>query len=307
MAVTRKHGIYGVGVGATLLGGITRQSLVTNSEVKSEASSGEIYSRFTALYAQRVAPSFTTRSIASALNVCGALGVSIAGLSGGLAVYAQKHTDGGTRAGASSHRKYTMVKGILVPRTLQVDHQGDATLSYDAIVTYDGVNDPVVITDLVSLPSGLTDAERFTLGTAAVGGVTIGQKTGVSIDFGLTVRGEGADSDVWDTLASIETMHPTITFDGIDVEWCKAANIPLAGKAATHANTAIYLRKRSAGGTFVTNVTAEHVKLTAAGMIVADTLFDGGAGETGKAKLTLRCDYDGTNAPIVVDTASAIT
>lgn len=307
MSVARKHGIYGVGVGATLLGGITRQSLSTNSDVQSEATSGEIYARFVALYAQRVAPGFTTRSIATALGACGPLGASLAGLSGGFCLYAQKHADGGTRAGTLSHRKFSMVCGILVPRQLTVDHRGDATLSYEAVVTYDGVNDPVVITDLVSLPSGLTDAERFTLGPVTLESVTLSQKTQLTIDFGLDAVGESADSEIWDTLASIRAQHSTIKLEGIDVEWCKAANIPLTGKSATHANTKIYLKKRALGGTFVADGTAQHLKFTAAGLVTPDTLFDGGLTDTGKTNLTMTCYYDGSNAPIVIDTASTIT
>ncbi len=71
MPVTRKHGPYGVDIGGTLLGGITRQSLVTGSQVQSEATSGEIYARFVAMYAQKIAPSFSTLNIASALNASG--------------------------------------------------------------------------------------------------------------------------------------------------------------------------------------------------------------------------------------------
>ena len=61
MAVTRKHNLYAVGLGATLLGGITRQSIATGTEVRREATSGEIYARFQSLYAQKIAPGFSTK------------------------------------------------------------------------------------------------------------------------------------------------------------------------------------------------------------------------------------------------------
>lgn len=306
MAITRKHGIYGVGLGAVLLGGITRQNLATNSEVKGEASSGELYNRFIALYAQRLAPGFTTRSIATALGATGVMGLSLS--SAALTLYAQKHAAGATRASGGNHRSYTFASGILAPRQLTVDHRGDATLTYEAVVvSADGTNSPITITDSVSLPSGLTDAERFTLGTWTVGGISLGEIRRLQIDFGVDIASEGADSEIWDTFCSVRGQHSTITFSGIDVEWVKSTNIPTAGLAATHANTVGYLRKRALGSTFVANGTAQHIRFTAAGLITPDNIFEGSERDAGEVSLKMALYYDGSNAPLTVNTASAIT
>ncbi len=307
MAVTTKHGVYGVVIDSTLLGGITNLNTRTGSEVRNEPTSGEIYARFQSLVAQLPGAEFTTLNIAAALDLCALTGVDVGGLAAGLNLYAQKHVEGGTRAGAASHRKYTLKDGILVPRTLSVTHQGDATLRYEAVGIWDGSNDVITISDSQSLPGGLTDAERFTLGPVTIESVSLAQVRAFELDFGLEVVSEGSDSDIWDTFISIASIQPQITLRGIDMEWFKAANIPLLGKAVTHTNTAIYLRKRAAGGSFVIDGTAEHIKFTAAGLATIDTPFDADGNEAGETSLVVPLKYDGTNAPLVIDTTSAIT
>ena len=249
MAVTRRYGIYSVGFGSgggsTLIGGITKQSLSTGSTVKGEPTAGSVYPSFQSMTAQQPGASFDTLHVAAALDACGLQGLSIASLTGGFNLYAQKHAEGGTRAGSGAHRQYVFNEGLVVPRSLSVDHQGDATISYDVIATYDGTNDPVVINDSVSLPTSGSDDERFTLGPVSIESVTIDHLKSLQIEFGIEVNSEGADSEVWPRFASITSVSPKITLRGVDVEWLKSANVPLAGKAATHANTTVFLRKRA--------------------------------------------------------------
>jgi len=307
MAVTRKHSLYAVQIGSTLLGGITQQRVQTGTEVRGEATSGEVYNRTQSITAQKPSANFTTLAIATALDAVGLTGVDIAGLSGYLNFYAQQHADGGTRAGAGSHRKYTIRKGIIVPRLLQVSHQQDATIAYDVTVTYDGVNDPITITDSVSLPTGITDAERFTLGPIRIGNIALAQARSFEIDFGITVQSEGAESSIWDTFASIVTIAPRLTLRGIDIEWFKAANIPLLGKAAIHTDTKIYLRKRASGGTYVADAVAQHISFTADGLAYIDTVQDANGQDPSEVMLVMPLRYDGTNAPLVINTATTIT
>jgi len=306
MGVTRKHSLYAVGLGATLLGGITRQSIALGSEVRREATSGETYARFQSLYAQKIAPGFSTKCIATALTACGTVGASIADMAGGLALYAQKHADGSSRTAGSNHRKYGFTRGILAPKNLTVDHRGDALLTYDAVVVYDGTNEPMVITDSVALPAGITDAERFTLGPVQIGGVTLTGVHNLSIDFGLDVVGESADSDIWDTFASIRQILTTIRLTGIDVEWLKAAAVPLAGLVATRANTAIYLRKRAKGSSFVAAATAQHIQFKASGLATIETPFEGQGSDGSQTTLSLPLDYDGSNAPLAITVGIAL-
>lgn len=309
MSVTATHTLYGIEAGTgVLIGGITRQNIATNSQINGEVTSGEVYRRFLSLYQQKITPGFSTLAIAAALGQVGVSGVSIADMTGGLDLFAQKNLCGGTRSSGSTHRRFTFSKGILVPRRLSVNHGGDATLDYEAVIAYDGVNAPVVITDSIALPTGLLGmTERFTMAGMTIGSVSVGAKQSWSIDFGIDAVGEGADSDIYDTCSYIRTIQSQLTVESIDVGLLAAANIPLTGKVATHATTSIYLRKRLSGGTgFVADGTPEHVKITCDGLIVPDNAFTADGGNSGRVSFTLPLRYDGTNAPVIINTASAI-
>ena len=307
MGVERKHGIWAVDVGGSILGGISQQNVRTGTQVAGESTDGEVYVRHQSINEQKPVATWTTNWIATALALIGLTGKAIEDLGGGLSLYAQKHAKGGTRAGAGSHRKYNMTEGLILPQALSVQHRGDATLSYLAAATFDGNNDPVVPTDNVSLPGGLSGAERFTLGPATIESVSLPQIRSFELNFGLTAEGEGADSDIWDTIISIADIAPVFTLRGIDVEWFKSTNIPLTGKAASHANTAVYLKKRASGGTFVANGVAEHIKFTAAGLAHIEDAFDGSGNETGECSLVMPLKYDGANDPVVINTAAPIS
>jgi hypothetical protein len=305
MGVTNRHGLYAVKIGEVVLGGITAQNVATGTEARGEAASDEVYPQIQSIVAQKPSAGFTTLAIAAALDAVGLLGVNIADLTGLLVCYARKHKDGGTREPGAAHRSYTINNGILIPRTLSCEHQGDATLTYEALVTYDGTNEPVIVADSVTLPVGTANDERFSLGPVTIGGVTITSVRSLQIDFGINAVTEGADSDIWDTLVSIRNIKPTITLRGIELAWFHASGIPLTAKVATHLNTQIILRKRAAGGTFVVPETAEHISFTAAGMAYIDAPMNATGEEPGEVSLMMPLIYDGTNDPVVIDTTAA--
>jgi hypothetical protein len=314
MPVTRVHTLgpielYTDAMGAAvLIGGVTQQEIPTGTEVRSEPSSGDPYPSHQAIVSQKPAPSFTSYHIATLLDAIGVAGLKIASATNyGLRFYAQQYTEGSTPASGSVHRRYTVREGMILPRRITCSHQGDAQLEVDVLVTYDGTNDPIVITDTVAMPSGLTDAQRFTLGPITFGGVSLPQVTGIDINFGLGAVTRGSNSEIWDTHASLRTIRPSLTLRGIDIEWFKSSVIPLIGLSGTHANSAIYLRKRAVGGTFVADATAEHQKFTACGLAYIDRAFAASTNEDAEPAVMIPLRYDGTNYPIVVDTTSAIT
>ena len=290
-----------------MVGGITQLGLSTGTTVRGDALSGEVFNRFQSLISQAPAAQYTSLMVGLAIDQAGLSGTDVDGLTGGVQLHAQLHADGGTRGGATSHRKLSINDGILVPRRLTCDHQGDAAITYEVLAAYDGSNDPIVILDAQSLPTAPDDNQRFTIGPVTIESVTIDHIRGFELDFGLNASTEGADSEYWDRFVSVKTIQPTLTLRGVDPEWLKAANIPLLGKNATHANTAIYLRKRADGGTWVADNTAEHIKFTMAGLCYIDGAFDANGQALGETSLVLQGVYDGSNDPIVIDTTSAIT
>ena len=300
--VTNLHLISGVGVGATILGGITAQDLALEHELGGEAKSGELYARYQALYSQKYTPGFTTEDVAAALGACGATGLSLA--TSALALHAIKQADGGNVAAGGVHRSYTFSKGILFPKLLTCEHQGDASISYGAVViSADGSTSPLVIGETATVPA-ITIHSAHTLGAIAIGAKSLTHCKKLEIEFGLECVSEGADSDILDTFATLRAVVTEIRLSGIDTTWLKSDTVPESGLVGTHANTTIYLRKRAAGGTFVADATAEHIKFTAAGLAVIDKALGGNPNEV---DLRMPLSYDGTNAPLTISAASAIT
>lgn len=288
-----------------VLGGITQCRAFTGSEVRTEATSGEAYARWQAIYGQAPGISFTTKKIAAALDVCGAAGLRISGGSGGktgLTAYFQKQKEGGTRESGSTHLKANIIEGLLVPRRLSVAHQGDAELTYDALASWDGTNDPIVVTDEVALPAAPTDSERFTLGPVSLNGTAFDRITNLSIDFGIAAEMVTADSDLWPKFARISEIMPLIELDGIDTDWFEACG--LDGTNIVHASTTLVLRKRALGGTFVAAGTSEHIAITCCGLLYPEDIAAAQAQQIATGKLRLPLRYDGTNLPLVIDTTA---
>ena len=303
MAVTNFHGPHGVLVDSIPIGGITQVGVTLGTQLRNDATSGEVYNRFSSVQTQTPGATFATYQVGTAIDATGVIGYDVSS-GAGLALYGVKHQLGGTRATGNVNAKYSISDGILSPTRLSVSDKGDATLAYECAALHEpaGANDPIVPT-FVNAPLSLTDALRFTLGPVTIESVSLSQVTGVEIDFGINVVRRPADSEIWDTYASIETIQPVITLRGTLVTWFGSGGVDHDGLAITHANTTIYLKKRAAGGTYVANGTAQHIKLTAEGLATVQQCFDG----SGEVIISIPCHYDGTNAPIVFDTASTIT
>ena len=293
--MSARHNLYAVEIGAALINGITQLTTPTGTETGGEAQSGEPFPRHKFTRAQKPRPGFTTTDIETALTASGTLGVDIAGLSGGLKLYAQKRLHGGTRTTGANHRRISVLDGLLLPRQLSCEHQQDATLSYEALATYDGTNDPLTVTDGLALPAGLAKSDLFTLGPIDLAGETLSDLTSLQIDFGIEGVTEGAQSAVWDDHASISDVQVKVTISGKDVLLFKAAGIPLLGTDGTHANTSIALYKRAAGSTLVAGIS-----LTMAGLVYMDNALNAAGIATADDTITMEGTFDGTNNPIVL-------
>jgi hypothetical protein len=306
MSQSVRYSIHAVKLGATVIKAIGSSGLTLNENVSAERTTSTVYDEFQSIRGRAPVATFGTRDLAAALGVTGLAPVDVSTLSGGVVLYLSKHADGGTRSSSSDHRTETIVNGILVPRMLTCDHQGDAMLTYEVIATSDGVNDIVQVADNVALPSIDPDQERWTMGSVTLEEESITGMRSIQIDLGHRVTAEGADSDVDPTFSSVENISPSITIRGIDPTYFSSGKIPLGGLDASHANTTIYFRKRALGGSFVADGTAEHVKLTACGLSVNESR-DGSSGSPAESSIRIPCRHDGTNAPLTVDETSAIT
>jgi hypothetical protein len=307
------HVLHCVKANTAIIGGLTASEVQIANEVRGQATSGLAYRQFLSLVTQGHTSSFTTLDLKTALDAIGANGASIGGITGGLKFYfAQEEEEGPGFAAGSVHRLLTMTKGIVHPTRLNCGDVGDADLAYEATAVYDGSNAPIILDDAAALPTVALDQKRYALGPVTLGALVLTQKVNVSIEFGIKVETRRVDGDSFAISATISQVQPKIILRGNKVKWfgVSPAGIPLAGQKLLHATTKLYFRKRDLGGGFVLDATAEHVKITAAGLAVIDqpgSFTHGDRRTPGETTLTIETYHDGTNLPLIITTATAIT
>lgn len=305
MPLDSKYSLAAVELDTTVLSGITRHSVGTDTQTVSDITDGELFARWLSIMAQDPKARFTTQHISAALTNIGLLGTSINDLSSGLKFYSQKHQHGGSRASGSVHRVLTFIDGIIVPRQLTVEHQGNAEIEYEALITWEGSTDPIQISDTAALPT-ISSIGKQTLGPITIAEVDFDHIKRLTIDFGVVTEQESADSDIWPRHVSIKSIKPVARIEGIDAKWFSATKIPLLGQGCSHANTTAYLRDRAQHGTYAANDSTTHTSMTMSGLAYGEEVLSASGEEVESVTLVLEMDYDGTNLPIVIDTTADI-
>lgn len=304
---------YGVGIkdkdalSLTLVGGIENQSLGLNSQHTAEETAGADFARQGHVTEIKPRGSFSSYSVNTLIDLLGIRGASLAGgANAGFELYQLKKTETGELASGAVHRKLVIPNGLILPRSISVSHRQSAIMSAEVLSIFDGTNNPVIIAPAIAAPTGLDDTHRFSMGEITIGGVTLTGNLSVSIDFGNSAASEGGDSDVYDSKIEVGQILPTISIRGKDVaKFADTGGIKLTGALGTHANTKIVLRRRSRGtGEYSTG--ADHILITAEAMIAIDDAFSASGNKRGEIGLKLTCLDDGTNAPLVFNTAHTI-
>ena len=303
---------------AVLIEGVTQADISANITVKREVAANSIFAKVATVEAVKPVASFTTYNIAQAFGAGGlglsGLCVTSDGSHPGITLYAQKQGCSGASAG-SVHRKYTIATGILAPQSLTVDHRGDASIGYQIFAKYDGSTDPVVMTPSVALPtpSAAVDARwtMYSMSTFNAGEPvrtdSLEGKRNITLDFGAQVTSEGADSTVFDSVQSISQVLQTLTVRGVNPEWfvadaSSAGVVDFDGRSLITDDYLVFtLRKQN-----TPLATAEHIKITVRGTLVVQTLLSGSPNSPAEASVEMHLIDDGTNAPVIVDTAFAL-
>jgi hypothetical protein len=291
MAASNAFNIFAVQKAATVVGGVTASSLPINSNIGADITSAEIYPRIIFIRGQAPTLTFTTKSLATALTQFPILGTDFS--ASAFSMWGQKKADGGARSASADHEKWTINGGILVPTTLSVTGQEDAELSYEGTITFKTPTAAIVRTN-ATLPTGVTDADRYALGPLTVAGTALTGMDSYNLDFGITVQSEVTDGDITPTFAAISMVKPIHTWTGIDATWFN--DITLGGTDSTTTVTTQVLRHRLKGGSFG----GADLTVTTRGLATIENVFDGRGNDTGKVNLKLESFFDGTNVPVVI-------
>lgn len=294
--------------GATVLPGVDGLDEQMNPNVRNEVTVGSPYPQFVTLVGQKPTVPMSSRALATILGVTGSVGANIDDTNNFLVIFSKMTDEGGTIDAGGPHRTYTHTRGILRPTSLTCNHQEDALLNFEALLfSEDGAAAPIAIS-AGALPTLPRDNIRHTLASATIAGVSFACQTSLNIAFNNGATTRGCNSNIYDTFVEQPGIQPTITLTGLDASIFADANIPVAGKGATHVNTVIWLRKRDESGIgFVADGTAEHIKIDAEGLAVI-TSHRGRGTSSAEIDVQITCSIDDSgNAPIGIQTNVAIT
>jgi hypothetical protein len=275
-----------VKIGTAVIAGCTNISCQIGNTVRGEASSGEILTRVVALYAQKFSAGFSTEDLKAALEACGPMGSSLA--AGNLVLFGSKLADGGSLASGSTHASATAATGVVAPRSLNCAHQGDATISYEAMISAaSDVTDPVVLSLVAALPA-IAGVTKWALKTLTIGGVSVEQGLSVSVDFGLRIEGESGGGSIRDRVVAIRGVQPRLTISSN-----KIANVLSNLKGASGAFS-IVLQQRIDGGSYGPAT----ITLSGTALALQEQLLSVSGQGLGQVALSGHVQYDGTHDPI---------
>lgn len=295
-------------LGANWIGGIVSAAFTNAPQMQTEPTAGSIYPVQTSIQEIKTGFRFTSHNVSSALSVLGFLGIPLSAQVPAELFEIQYGDDGFIVAG-SNHRKIAFTTGRAIWRTISVANRQDAQIEIEVFgLSPDGSTNPAVFTEGVAAPAAVDDA-RHTIASATLAGIAMGCVTDLRLESGLTITPEGCKSDIFDTRMGVQSVVPKIMVTTLATQLVGSAagKINLPGVAATHANTSIKLRKRvNKTGTFVADATAEHVAITADGMVVPVQPFQANNNADGNTQFELTATFDGTNAPFLINAASAL-
>ena len=302
------HKAHALKIGANWIGGIVSAAFTNAPTMQTEPTAGSIYPLQTSIQEIKAGFRLTSHNVSTALGILGFLGIPLSAQVPA-ELYEINYGDDGFIVAGSNHRKIAFSTGRAIWRTVSVANRQDAQIEIEVFgLSPDGSTNPAVFTEGVAAPAAVDDA-RHTIAFATLGGISMGCVTDLRIESGLTITPEGCKSDIFDTRMGVQSVVPKIMVTTLAAQLVGsgAGKINLPGIAATHANTSLKLRKRvNKTGTFVPDATAEHIAITADGMVVPVQPFQASNNADATTQFELTATFDGTNAPFLINAASAL-
>ena len=290
------HTISGVKYSTTNINQITNANFTPNLVQLLEGGSGLVEAGFIAVPGAAPEFAFSTTAVKTALATLGDVdGIGFS--SSELIWFFQKVTDGGLRAGASSHIKATAAKGLIVPLTLTIPHQGKAVITYRVIlISADGTTAPIAFTASQSLDAGIVVGnEVYVLGGVSLNNSDLDGVSSVTIDFGLGVWIDGGSGLYYPTHSGISVRRPSIT---IQTKYIDAfVSWSLDGQAVDSNDCIVTITGLTEGGGLNGS---DQVTFTVDEGHMFYSALGGSDGERVAGQVILTPTYDGTNETIVV-------
>jgi len=292
---------------------LTSVSMPVQASVQRQVDAGHIFATTGHIDFESVDLQFTSMMAEAMINLIGVRGRCIKQPGGEtINVYVAQYGCDGPLAG-DVHRRYSMNTGILFPNTATCDHRGNLAISATMRAVFEGTGTgPVTISDGVNLPSAAQIGDqsgRWSMhsGTKTqVNAKDVTNKRNINIDFGISTSTQGADSEVFDTFASLDSVLPVVSVQGVDPTWFDTVELTINGKEVTHANTRIPFRKRDGAGGYIDDATAVHIEVTAHGPAYFPDLLSGNGTDPASTSLRIEPVEDSSgNSPLIINTGVA--
>jgi hypothetical protein len=276
----------------TLVVPASQASFNPSLNVAAQRTAGNLYPTHTAVMGGAPTLSFGTPALATALDVVGLGSLT----STQTTVYFAKLSGDGFAG--SGHVSYQMNGALVVPDSINAQHNSVASINYTAY-GIDSGSGAVTTSGSATLPTVASLDECFVGGKVAFDSNDY-QTTGWSLSFGQNVDHGMTSGDAWPTYACITSRNVTANVTSLDVglqDW----------EGASETSVVMYARKTDQASTRIADGTAQHVSLTFAEAFVHPQARAGTRGQAATETLMIQPTYDGTNNVVVVDTSTTIT
>ncbi len=303
------YGLYAVSIGSTVIRQITNQAFDPAVQEMLVSGSGQIDAEHASVSSQVAMMRFTTTELDVAIGAAGVIGLKIdeANDSNQMVFQFRRRAQGSTYASGSVNVKMTVKLGLLMPVTVNAA-QGDtpASIEYLLVCIYDGTNDPIIIEDDAALVDKTPAISKvWTVGPWYVNGNLVDIIQDFTMNFGINHQAPLGSGNVWPTLAYIQSRNPSMTCTGLDLAPA-IEDIGLLGVARSGITRA-FLRKKAQGAANVAANVAEHIRFEVAEGRITTQNASVDHQDDANLGLLVTPTFDGTNAPIVVNTASVIS
>ena len=292
-----------------VIGQITEQSVSPNIEEMLTGGSGLVDASHVSVSQQAPVIRFATHAVKTMLDAVGIAGLAI-DLGADPTIIVElwwRRRSGAGWAGDSLHVKQTVSKGLLVPVSLSAQQGGEpASIVYDLYPIMYGALEPIVTAKLQTCTIEFPAPVYWTIGPAAINTVNVTVVQRVNVEFGLNVVPVFGSGVVWPTDIHIDKREPKIEFDTLEADWLDdSAGLGSKGVAIA-SETAVWFRKKTAGGTTVIPATEEHIQITATAGRVAVNNAQGNHGSNAVFTVGITPISNLSDAILIISTTAAI-
>lgn len=274
-----------------------------------EGGDGNLYNSHGAHVSGAPVLRVSTNDLKALLDACGMTGmlVDADGTHPGVVAYFQALANGGTRGGAGVHSTVTIPNGLMIPRSIEMPFRGSGIIIAEVLPRKESTTAPFAYDEAASLPAGVYPAvaAAWGLGPWKLNGTAIEGLQLASIDTGIAVVVDAGDNDQHPTFVAIQKIAPTIR---LRTRHADITSLVVEDGAYYTASQVVgYARKRSEGGSFVADGTAEHIKFTL-GKCRVELVSIGGEIKDAEILITPWATPGASPVlPLAINTASAIT